>query len=127
MTTFIRSAFYVAPPTSQASVEDWNTWLKQDNKAAVQAKREFNKANKEKRDVSDFPVSTRKIAGRYVQCYTSAAFVDAGLEPAVEAEQEQVVNKAESKGLTSRSHGKSSHKDKRATRRQARKAKYRGN
>lgn len=63
--TFVRKDFYVAPPTTGASVEEWNNWLAEDRKQAISAKRRFTMS--QKASSLDADMSVRKVGGVYKQ------------------------------------------------------------
>ena len=44
MSSFVRQAFYVAPPVQGAPVSMWQAWLDADKKAAIKAKREHTRS-----------------------------------------------------------------------------------
>ena len=100
MSSFVRSDFYIEPPAKDASVEDWNNWLKKDKLAATKAKREFTK----KCQVGEMPqlmqdTVTRKVNGVWRQTTAigitgSAEDGTVGLEPMVEAVQERTYDEA---------------------------------
>jgi hypothetical protein len=93
-TTFVRESFYVLPPKKGATPEAWEQWLKEDRKAAINAKRAFTRSQ----DACDLPesaqeTSMRKVGGVWKQT-TSIALTgsvedgSATLEPVVDANQE---------------------------------------
>lgn len=94
--SFVRKDFYHEPPAKDATVEVWNEWLRKDKAAAIAAKREHTK----KQAHGEIPEALQarvvsKIGGVYRQS-TMVGFVSDGadsarIEPAVEADQDQVV------------------------------------
>jgi hypothetical protein len=91
--TFVRKDFYVEPPKKDASVEEWNSWLKKDKTAAAAAKRAFTKSQVQG-DLPDSaqPTAMRKINGVW-KATTAIGFVgdvESGhLEPVVAENQER--------------------------------------
>ena len=95
--TFVRKDFYIDPPTRNASVEEWNTWIKADSRKASAAKAQFTKSL----DFAEVPEefqegSVRKVNGRWQQV-AAVGFsgdVEEGtctVEPIVESVQEQQI------------------------------------
>jgi hypothetical protein len=129
--SFIRKSWYVSPPSSNASAEEWENWIEQDNKAAKVDKRQFNKARKAQSIDSTPDFHTAKVGGVYKQV-RAVGFVgeSAGghIEPIQEAQQEGEIDRAR-QALNSlhKSGGdrKGRNKFNRIKLRQARKAKYR--
>jgi hypothetical protein len=67
--SFVRRAFYLDPPTENASKEDWAAWIKADDQEARAAKSAYTKACKcaekpEELEEGDI----RKIGGVWRQC-----------------------------------------------------------
>ena len=123
MKSFVRSSFYVEPPTNQASVEEWQTWLQQDHKAVIQAKRAFTRSLKD-RSYDDLPaMSVAKVGGVYRQV-SAVGFSDGGLEPSQQATQELDVEVLEARANKIRSRKPKASKAKRNS--QARFNKWRG-
>lgn len=97
-TTFVRKAFYVEPPRN-ASVEEWQEWLKKDTRKATAAKAKHSRlANKSALESGQVELpetsSTMKINGVYRQV-TPIGFMGSAeegtctVEPIVSAAQEQ--------------------------------------
>jgi hypothetical protein len=91
--TFVRESFYIDPPTQTSTPEQWEEWIKQDNRQAAAAKRKYTKHQKHC-ELPDFAQGNtmRKIGGVWRQS-TPIGFsgdIEAGghLEPTVEASQE---------------------------------------
>jgi hypothetical protein len=112
MKSFVRSSFYVQPPTNQASVKDWENWLTQDHKAAVQAKRAFTRSLKD-RSYDDLPaMNTAKVNGVYKQV-SAVGFSDGGIDQIVQATQELDVEALEARANKIRSRKSKPSKSKR--------------
>ena len=128
--SFIRSSFYFEPPQANATREEWATWLAKDNKAAIAAKRAFNKAHSqgELPEIAE-STSTVKIGGVWKQS-TAIGFVggasegEGHLEPVVDASQDRDYDVArfehKPRGMTKLNNGCNIRKARRARR----KAKY---
>ena len=130
--TFVRDAFYVQPPEKTASAEEWQKWLEEDRKKAIQAKREYTRKSKE--ELGELPdmfsdVMTRKVNGVYKQVKAIGAVGtedNFSLEPMVDAVQERSYDEAR---FVIRNRGKSHQKsgaDKRKERRLRRRLKRDG-
>lgn len=129
--TFVRQSFYVQPPKSNASAEEWEDWMEKDNMAARTAKAKFTRAANKAKDFDALPdFHTAKVNGRYKQVI-AVGFVGQGedggsMEPIQSAQQELTIDEAR-KMILHKSGGtrKNRNKANRAKIRQARKAKYR--
>jgi hypothetical protein len=95
METFVRKDFYIQPPAKNAKPEEWTVWQEKDRRAAIAARRSWNKLHA-KDEVISLPeaTSTLRVGGVWKQT-TALGFVggsdDSGghLEPIVEATQER--------------------------------------
>lgn len=129
--SFVRRSFYVAPPSAQASEEEWEQWMEADNKAARIAKSRFTREHNKSHDidVDALPeTSTRKIQGTYRQTTTLGLGDDGHLEPIEEAKQEVNIDKARAFLDSVHTSGgrKKSAKERRAARRDVRRRGFRG-
>jgi len=94
--TFVRKSFYVKPPDTNASKEDWHTWLKEDSKKAAVEKRRHTLLQEATEIPESFQeTATRKINGVYRQV-PSVGLVGnteegCRAEPAEEAQQSKVI------------------------------------
>ena len=78
MSEFVRKDFYLEPPAKGASVEEWEAWLKADNRKAAAHKASHTKAQ-EHGEVSDLPgfvpgMAIKGTGGVYRQQYTAIGF-----------------------------------------------------
>jgi len=94
---FIREGFYIDPPAKDASPDEWQQWVRADDRKAAAAKAKYTKSL----DHSSVPVefaesTTRKVDGKWTQT-TNIGFsgdFEAGngnLEIAVEGDQDKVI------------------------------------
>ena len=66
--TFVRKAFYRDPPKKDATVADWLSWRKADEKAAHHAQQRFNRAHKIAQSIESTPsMSSSKVEGVHKQ------------------------------------------------------------
>ena len=94
---FVREEFYISPPTKDAGKEEWDSWMKADNRKAAVAKR----AHTMSQDHSEMPIefaetATRKVDGRWQQTtaigFSGSFELGQGtLEVAVDGDQEKVI------------------------------------
>lgn len=83
---FIRQDFYIEPPKAGASTQEWNEWIKRDNRKAAAAKAQHTKSLDFHDRPEEFAESTtRKVNGRWVQT-TAIGFVGDAEEGTCEAE-----------------------------------------
>ena len=91
--SFVREAFYLSPPESKASPDEWNRWLEADRLAASKAKRKHTLSCKHaERPDADKPTMMAKVGGVYRQSslvgLVGSADTGFSAEPAIEAKQD---------------------------------------
>lgn len=97
--TFVRKDFYISPPNQDASEEEWNNWLRADNRKAAVEKAQHTR----KMQQSDLPDeyqgnSIRRVNGVWRQTTAVGLSGDfdssngGTVEPTVEPEQERLLH-----------------------------------
>jgi hypothetical protein len=124
-TGFEREAFYIEPPSKDASKEVWHAWIDADNKKAAVAKMLHTKSQEQQVPVDFADTTTRKVDGVWQSC-TAIGFsgdFESGngtLEIAVDATQGREFNLREMEALR---HTRGSKSKSKSARRRANKKK----
>jgi len=120
--TFVRKDFYVSPPAKNATVGEWNEWMREDDAKARAHKAQCTKSQRHVDLPKNMQERTmRKVGGRWRQTTAIGIVGDersCTLEPMVEANQEAEVIRArlEKEGGRRRKKGGSSARKNRARR-----------